>query len=188
MFTQDALTKEMGNLRRFAMRLTRDTADADDLLQSTLLRAMDNQHLFETGTNLFRWCSKIMFNLFVSSYRRRVKFETQFDPEPYLNKESVEPNQELLTEMTEVSDAMAQLTAEHRDVLIMICVKGMSYAEVSESLQIPVGTVRSRLSRARCQLQALLDPSARLLARPSEEEMPQDSTSIASAATQRWAA
>ncbi|HYD18070.1 MAG TPA: sigma factor, partial [Patescibacteria group bacterium] len=66
MFEQKALIGEMENLRRFALRLTRNASDAEDLVQSTLLRALEKQDYFETGTNLFSWTSKIMFNLFAS--------------------------------------------------------------------------------------------------------------------------
>jgi RNA polymerase sigma-70 factor, ECF subfamily len=157
MFTQDALVNEMNHLRRFALRLTGNASDADDLLQSTLLRAMENSELFQTDTNLFRWSSKIMFNLFVSGYRRRTKFETQFDPDTYLQKESVPATQEISVDLATVRRAIKQLSLEHRQILVLVCVKGMRYEEVSEFLQIPVGTVRSRLSRAREQLQAVME-------------------------------
>jgi RNA polymerase sigma-70 factor (ECF subfamily) len=157
MFTHEALVNEMSHLRRFALRLTGNTSDADDLLQSTLLRAMENSELFQTDTNLFRWSSKIMFNLFVSGYRRRTKFETQFDPETYLEKESVAPTQDISVDLSAVKRAMKLLNPDHRQILVLVCVKGMRYEEVSEFLQIPVGTVRSRLSRAREQLQSIMD-------------------------------
>lgn len=157
MFAQEALIGEMAHLRRFAMRLTGNSPDADDLLQATVLRALENKHMFQTDTNLFKWSSKIMFNLFVSGYRRKTKFETQYDPEPYLQSQSIAPAQESIAELNAVKRAMEQLSVDHRQILILICVKGMQYEEVSEFLQIPVGTVRSRLSRAREQLQALMD-------------------------------
>ena len=98
-----------------------------------------------------------MYNMFVSNYRRKVKFETQYDPETYLEKESVGPQQNTNIEIQEVSRAMDELSNEHRKILIMVCVNGMKYAEVSNKLDIPVGTVRSRLSRARENLQAVMD-------------------------------
>lgn len=157
MFAQEALIEEMPGLRKFALRLTGNSSDAEDLLQSTVLRALEKNNLFQTDTNLFKWTSKIMFNIFVSEYRRKVKFETQYDPESYLERESVDADQESKVELKKVQEAMSLLTGDHRDILVMVCVKGMSYLEVAESLQIPVGTVRSRLSRARDQLQEILD-------------------------------
>jgi RNA polymerase sigma-70 factor (ECF subfamily) len=157
MFEQTAIINEMEKLRRFALRLTRNASDAEDLLQSTILRALEKNHMFETGTDLFKWSSKIMFNLFVTDYRRKTKFESQYDPESYLERESVEADQDTKVELSRVREAMQILSDDHRDILMLVCIKGMQYQEVSEALQIPVGTVRSRLSRAREQLQVLLD-------------------------------
>lgn len=83
MFTQAELVIEMPKLRKFASKLTRNNSEADDLLQSTLLRALEKVNYFETGTDLFKWSSKIMYNIFVTDYRRKVKFETQYDPESH---------------------------------------------------------------------------------------------------------
>jgi RNA polymerase sigma-70 factor (ECF subfamily) len=157
MLNQAALVREMGHLHKFALRLTHSQAGAEDLLQSTLLRAIEKRHLFENGTDVFKWTSKIMFNLFVSDYRRRTKFETRYDPETFIERESVEASNETKVELAEVQAAMDSLSEDHRDVLIMVCVKGMQYQEVAEILGIPLGTVRSRLSRAREQLQMLLE-------------------------------
>lgn len=162
MFNNQELTKEMPRLEKFATRLTRNTHDADDLLQATLLRAMEKKHLFQEGTDLFKWTSKMMYNLFVSNYRRKVKFETQYDPESYLEKQSVEAPQDTQMELMKVNEAMSLLSSEHSEVLVMVCVQGMRYQDVAEALDIPVGTVRSRLSRAREQLQILMEtPSAK---------------------------
>lgn len=149
MFSNVDLINEKEKLYKFAYKLTRNQSDADDLLQSTLLRAIEKKHLFEKGTNLFSWTSKIMYNLFVSGYRRRTKFETQYDPDSYIEQESVEATQETKMALKEVGAAMNSISNDHQQILIMVCVKGMPYADVSNALRIPVGTVRSRLSRAR---------------------------------------
>lgn len=156
MFSQVALVHEMPNLRKFALKLTKNAADADDLLQATVLRALEKKHLFQPGTSLFKWMSKIMYNLFVSDYRRKVKFETQYDSDNYIARESVEASQDTKMELQQVESAMQRLSSDHREILVMICIQGMQYAEVSKSLDIPIGTVRSRLSRARESLQAAL--------------------------------
>ncbi len=164
MFTQNALMAEIGKLQKFSMKLTKNKANADDLFQSTCLRALEKADYFEDGTNLFSWTSKIMYNLFVSDYRRKTKFETQYDPEPFITKQTVAAAQEINSELAQVQRAMMQLKASHREMLTLVCVQGMRYEEVSEKLQIPVGTVRSRLSRARQQLQYILDtPKERVL-------------------------
>jgi len=157
MFNNNELTLEMPRLEKFAMKLTRNNHDAADLLQSTLLRAIEKKHLFQEGSDLFKWTSKMMYNLFVSGYRRKVKFETQYDPENYLEKQSVDASQDHEMELAKVNEAMDSLSEEHREVLVMICVQGMRYQDVADTLDVPVGTVRSRLSRAREQLQNLLN-------------------------------
>jgi len=157
MFDQKALVGEMANLQRFALRLTRNGSDAEDLVQATLLRALEKKEYFMEGTNLFSWASKIMFNIFASQYRRKKKFETQYDPAPYIDQASVAPHQEAITDLAKVREAMKVLSKEHREMLVLVCIRGLRYEEVSEMLQIPVGTVRSRLSRARKQLQDVLE-------------------------------
>ena len=160
MFTQNALIAEAGKLQKFALRLTKNKAHADDLLQSTCLRALEKSHYFQDGTNMFSWTSKIMYNLFVSDYRRKVKFETQFDPEPALLKQTVAPSQEIHAELANVKRAMIKLSPVYHEILILSCVEGMRYDEIAEMLDIPIGTVRSRLSRARAQLQTIIDTPA----------------------------
>jgi RNA polymerase sigma-70 factor (ECF subfamily) len=156
MFQQEEIVGEIGNLRKFALRLTKNAHDADDLVQSTLLRALEKKEYFQNDTNLFSWASKIMFNLFVSSYRQKKKFETQYDPAPYIETMSAGPAQEANADLAIVGHSMQQLSPEHREILMLVCVQGMRYEEASEMLQVPVGTVRSRLSRARKQLQDML--------------------------------
>lgn len=86
----------------------------------------------------------------------KTKFETQYDPEPYIEKQSVAPAQEYVTQLNQMAEAINLLTKEHREVLILVCVKGIKYSNVADVLDIPVGTVRSRLSRAREQLQNMM--------------------------------
>lgn len=160
MFQQAALVQEAPKLRKFALRLTRNTSDADDLLQATLLRALEKKELFQPGTDLFKWTSKMMFNLFVSEYRRKTKHETQYDPENFIDACSVEPSQEAIMDLKTVSAAMGKLSQEHREILILVCVKGMRYEEAATQLKVPVGTVRSRLSRARECLQKMMDDTS----------------------------
>ncbi len=171
MFDNSALIGAMPDLRRFAIRLTGNVCDADDLLQSTILRAIEKKHLFQDDTNLNRWSSKIMFNLFVSGYRRKTKFETKYDPESYLETLTVDASQEHAAELNRVEAAMQKLSPEHREILVLICVKGLRYQEASDALKLPVGTVRSRLSRARECLQFMLNTpnSGRSAAYPATE-------------------
>jgi len=157
MFTQPELIVEMPKLRKFASKLTRNVTEAEDLLQSTLLRALEKNTYFETGTDLFKWSSKIMYNIFVTDYRRKTKFETQYDPEYHIENRSVEADQHTKLEVKILSEAMNHMSPEHKEILVLVCVKGMQYQEVADMLSIPVGTVRSRLSRARNQLIAMME-------------------------------
>lgn len=157
MFQQEEIVQEMPKLQKFAHKLCNNKDEAEDLTQASILRALEKKHLFRDNTDLFKWSSKIMYNLFVSRYRRKVKFETQYDPENFINKQSSIPRQEEVTDLHTVNDAMQKLSDEHRTVLVMVTVKGMKYNQVAETLGVPVGTVRSRLSRAREQLEELLN-------------------------------
>ncbi len=158
MFQQEALIDEMGKLRKFALRLTKNTHNAEDLLQSTLLRALEKKQHFHDGTNLFSWTSKIMFNLFVTGYRHKKRFDTQYDPAHYIDRMSVGPTQEAHVDLIAVGEGMERLSPEHREALMLVAVHGMSYESAAKALHIPVGTVRSRLSRARNHLQNVLAP------------------------------
>ena len=188
MFTHNALVAETGKLQKFALRLTKNKADADDLLQSTCLRALEKEHSFESGTNLFGWTSKIMFNLFATDYRRKMKFETQGDPESILENQAVPPMQEIGAEVAKIKRAMLKLNPDHQEIVVLICVKGMHYHEVSKLLDIPVGTVRSRLSRAKKELQVIMDtphkPKSVLAKRPLNTNIPVIPAYIAAQALQ----
>jgi RNA polymerase sigma-70 factor, ECF subfamily len=157
MFNDVTLIKESANLRKFALRLTRNSSDAEDLLQSTLVRAIEKKELFQTDTSLFKWTSKIMYNLFVTEYRRKTRYETKYDPEALINAQTTEANQENVVDLKRVGEAMGHLSPEHREILVLVCIKNMRYEEAAEALKVPVGTVRSRLSRAREGLQKLLE-------------------------------
>lgn len=171
MFTQPELVHEMPKLRKFAGKLTRNATEAEDLLQSTLLRALEKKTYFETGTDLFKWSSKIMYNIFVTDYRRKVKFETQYDPTSHIENRSVDADQQTKLEVKVLARAMEQMSPEHKEILVMVCVKGMQYQEVADALEIPVGTVRSRLSRARNQLIAMMEGPQSPGYGPNVEEM-----------------
>ena len=121
MFTHNELLAETGKLQKFALRLTKNKADADDLVQSTCLRALEKIYFFEEDTNLFGWTSKIMFNLFATEYRRKMKFESQSDPESILNNQAVPPMQEIGAEVEKIKRAMLKLKPDHQEIVVLIC-------------------------------------------------------------------
>lgn len=156
MLTQQELVREINSLKRFALKLTRNRSDAEDLLQATLLKSLEHADSFQRGTHVFGWTSRILYNTFVSQYRQQVRFDTQHDPQIYIDQQSVDATQESSMDLCLVLKAMESLSAEHQDILQRVCIDGLPYADVAEQLGIPVGTVRSRLSRARAALQDVL--------------------------------
>lgn len=156
MLTDAVLFKEIDGLNRFAIKLCRNKADAEDLLQTTLLKALTHREKFDQDTKAFSWLSRIMYNSFVTGYNRKIRYESQYDPEPMLLSASCQAVQETEVMAKEVAHAMKDLTPQYREILIMVCSHEMSYEDVSKALQIPLGTVRSRLSRAREKLMDIL--------------------------------
>lgn len=163
MLNHQELVQEINSLKRFALKLTRNHSDADDLLQTTLLKSLEHRASFQRGTHVFGWTSRILYNTFVSQYRHRVRFECPLDPQVFIDQQEVGAAQESSMELCLVLRALKSLSAEHQEILQMACIDGLAYAEVAELLDIPVGTVRSRLSRARAALQDALNISASAL-------------------------
>ena len=111
-FNHDELVLEINKLRQFARKLCRNKDEAEDLLQATVLRALEKRHLYEQGTDLFAWTSKMMFNLFATQYRRRVKFETQYDCDDIIQSQSVEASQEKKAELLSQASMLALVSYE----------------------------------------------------------------------------
>lgn len=156
MLTDKMLFEEMIGLNRFAMKLCKNRSDAEDLVQTTIEKALKNRDKFTDDAKPFSWLSKIMYNSFVTSYNRRVKFESQYDPEPLMLMLTAGSSQEDELMVKEVSNAIKLITPQHQEILLLVCVQEMSYEEAAEYLHIPLGTVRSRLSRARMALLELI--------------------------------
>jgi RNA polymerase sigma-70 factor (ECF subfamily) len=149
------LREALPRLRRYARVLTGDAHRADDLVQDTLARAWEKRRLWRVGSNLRAWLFTIMHNLHVNQFSRRRHEEyasESLDTAENAGDTAVSGSQ---FERVELSEAMAQLDllpAEQREVLVLAAVEEMSYEEISRTLEIPVGTVMSRLSRARKKL------------------------------------
>ena len=148
-------------LRRYARALVGERAGADDLVQDTLERAWAKLHLYRRGTDLRAWLFTVMHNVHVN----RVRATRLVDP---LEDEMPELTQRAQTDALELRDldrAIARLPADQRAVLLLVTLEEMSYDEVARTLGIPIGTVMSRLSRAREKLRAMMlgpTPAARL--------------------------
>jgi RNA polymerase sigma factor (sigma-70 family) len=139
-------------LRRFCWSLTQSAYDADDLLQATVERVLDKG--VPEGVALTPWAFTVCRNLWVDEYRSR-KVRQRATTDPTLSARSQydgERSIHLEMELAQVNQAMAQLPQEQLLVLVMVAVQGLSYKAVAESLEIPIGTVMSRLARARERL------------------------------------
>jgi RNA polymerase sigma factor (sigma-70 family) len=138
-------------LLRVARRLTLDSASAEDLVQETMLLAWRGFPGFQTGTNARAWLFRILFNAFHGA-NRKARFETP------PSEESVRP---MLQEAMEIAEALDALSVEQRTVLLLAVVEGFSCQEIAGILDVPIGTVMSRLSRARQELRKSLKPLAK---------------------------
>lgn len=156
MLTDNALFNEINGLNRFAMKLCKNAADAEDLVQTTIVKALSNREKFQDDTKPFSWLSRIMYNTFVAGYNRKTRYETQYNPEPALMSAPCDSTQETELFANEVAQAMKHISPQYKEILILVCAYELSYEEVSETLKIPLGTVRSRLSRAREKLMEVL--------------------------------
>ena len=150
-----SIEAEIPRLRRYARTLARDAAAADDLVQDCLARALAKLHLWQDETDLRAWLFTILHNQYVNHVRRSVREGVAVglsESEPTLTRPA---HQDQRLELRDFARAIAKLPEEQRSVILLIGLEGMRYEEVAEILDVPVGTVRSRLSRARDTLRRL---------------------------------
>jgi RNA polymerase sigma-70 factor, ECF subfamily len=149
------VTGLLGPLRRYALSLTRDPVEADDLVHDTLLRAFEQHAQFQSGRRLRPWLMSILHNRFVDQVRRK-RSERLRDETIALHVEpAASGQQEGSTRLADVHRAFMTLPEEQRAALHLVTVEGLSYNEAAETLGIPVGTLVSRLSRGRARLREL---------------------------------
>ena len=152
---RDGLVAEMPSLRAFAISLSGRLESADDLVQETLLKAWANAHSYQPGTNMRAWLFTILRNTFFS-LRRQHGREVQDTDGIYSQRLATPAAQEGALDLADFRAALAKLPAEQREVLIMVGASGLSYEEAAAVCNIAVGTVKSRISRARATLANLL--------------------------------
>ncbi|MDF1720147.1 MAG: sigma-70 family RNA polymerase sigma factor [Minwuia sp.] len=153
----DGVITAIPKLRRFAISLTRSTAGADDLLQDTMERAMRARHQFQTGTNLEAWLFTIMRNKFRSDLRQSGRRGQHVDITDVEHLFATSGNQEGRADISDFAMAYATLPSQERDTLYLVGVMGMDYQEASKELDVEIGTVKSRTSRARAKIHRFLD-------------------------------
>jgi len=154
------IEEEIPRLRRYARALTREVTAADDLVQDCLTRALSKVHLWQKGTDLRAWLFTILHNQYVNNVRRAVREGSAVglsDSEPSL---TTLPNQAKRLELRDLQRAIAKLPEEQRAVILLVGLEGMRYEEVARVLDVPVGTIRSRLSRGREMLRQLMGIAA----------------------------
>src|SRR3982074_834940 len=164
------LEAEIPRLRRYARALTRDVSRADDLVQSCLTRAVAKQHLWQPGTDLRAWLFTILHNQHVNDVRRSVREGINVAVEEMAPMLTVQSNAVAVLQLRDLERAIGQLPQEQRQVILLVGLEGMRYEEVAAILGVPVGTVRSRLSRGRDQLRRLMDMADEMPARAQLEE------------------
>jgi len=141
-------------LRRFAFALSHDGADADDLTQMTMERALVARGQWRPGTSLDSWLYRIMRNLWIDTARSRSRKAKREAPPEAAENVGIDPRPglEAAVDLRHVMDAMSRLPDEQREVVALILVEGFGYREVAEMLELPIGTVSSRLVRGRTAL------------------------------------
>jgi RNA polymerase sigma-70 factor (ECF subfamily) len=153
------IAAEIPRLRRYARALLRNDDRADDLVQETLLRGLDKIHLYRSGTDLRAWLFTMMHNQYVNHVRRWLRQREKIGIERVRVRHASPPTQMVGIELRDVERAIQRLSEEQRTTLLLIALEGMRYEEVAQICNIPIGTVRSRLSRARKELREMTEPS-----------------------------
>jgi len=153
---RDEILAAVPSLRAFAMSLAGKTDRVDDLVQETLVRAVTNIHHFEAGTNLNAWLFTILRNLFHSEYRKRRR-EVEDADGSYAARLSAPPEQGARLEFEDFRRALAHIPLDQREALLLVGAEGLSYEEAAQVCGVAVGTVKSRVNRARARLARMLD-------------------------------
>ncbi len=152
---RDALLAAVPSLRAFAISLSGNVDRADDLVQDTLMRALANIHRFEPGTNLNAWLFTILRNLFHSEYRKRRR-EVEDADGKYAATLTVQPQQGAHLDFDDLRKALARLPHDQREALLLVGASGFSYEQAAEICGVAVGTIKSRVNRARNRLAELM--------------------------------
>ena len=152
---RDQILAAVPSLRAFAISLSGNVDRADDLVQETLLRALANIHSFQPGTNMPAWLFTILRNLFRSDYRKRRR-EVEDADGSYAKTLKTQPAQSAHLEFEEFRGALEKLPQDQREALILVGASGFSYEDAASICGCAVGTIKSRVNRARSKLAALL--------------------------------
>jgi RNA polymerase sigma-70 factor (ECF subfamily) len=151
---------QLAALRRYARSLTRDEGEAEDLVHDTLVRAYERRRTFQPDRSLKAWLLSVLHNAFIDGVRGRRAESVWLARAAELAHNEAPPAQDHAVRLTQVRQAFMTLPDEQREALHLVALEGLSYQEAAATLSIPLGTLMSRLSRARAALRAMEEPSA----------------------------
>ncbi len=154
---EDQLARLLPRLRRFAHGLARDPADADDLLQATAERILKSRGSWQAGTNFAAWAYRVMRNMWIDMARTRQRQDRGRAAEEEGLSVGIGGDAEARVELAYLMRALTQLPNEQREAVVLVMIEEFSYAEAAQILDIPIGTLTSRLVRGRQALLALLE-------------------------------
>lgn len=157
---EDELLGLVPRLRRFARSLARSTADADDLLQAGIERALTRRDQWQPGTRLDSWMCRIMRNLWIDTVRSETRRGETFVPPDEGDRIGASGDQEAVVELGNVTRAMQTLPPEQREAVALVVIEGFAYKEAAAILDVPIGTLTSRLVRGREALMTRLGEAA----------------------------
>lgn len=155
---KQAMLAALPSLRAFALSLSGRPDRADDLVQETVMKAWAKQDDFRLGTNMQAWLVTILRNSYYTQMRKRGR-EVQDSEGTFTSRLSVAPSHDGVMDMADFRRALNDLPADQREALLLVGASGFSYEEAAEICGCAIGTVKSRVSRARTRLQAVLDIS-----------------------------
>ena len=153
---RDELPEHLPALRAFGISLTRNATEADDLVQETIVKAWSNFDRFQAGTDLRAWLFTILRNTYYTQVIRRRR-EVRDETGEYANSMRTPATQDWSVAMRALQTALAQLPDEHREALVLVGAAGLSYEEAAEICGCALGTIKSRVNRARARLLKIMD-------------------------------
>lgn len=148
---------QLGSLRRYARSLTRDSAEAEDLVHDALVRAYERRGTFRSGGNLRAWLLSIVHNAFIDRLRSRKSEAVRIEQAEYLADASMQAPQEHSVRLAQVREAFFKLPEEQRSALHLVAIEGLTYSQAAEASGVPLGTLMSRIGRARAALREMED-------------------------------
>lgn len=156
-YADETIIAQLPTLKKYALRLTRSAHLAEDLVQDCLARALSRRHLFHSDANIRPWLFTVMHNLHVSNCRQSGVRMAFVRNQMAISSEGREASQEHTADLNQVFRAINTLPKEQRDVVVLVAIQDLSYQEAAKALNIPIGTVMSRLARGRDRIRTMLN-------------------------------